>query len=259
MASQDRKLQRIASGLATSLTANGGAFQDPELAGLSVEEAKQVHALAMSRSNWPIGAWKAGASNHSSRAGLGLDECFIGAIPEKRVMHSPATIAASRYRTHLIECEVALRLDIEAWLKADTDDVRPHLISVHAALELPDTRYAAIGQDGAAALVADFGAAGGALIGEGQVFRGEDSQLDGHTCILKINEETVAEGRIDALISDPVTLAAELKPEFRRLAVNQSWGEYILLGGMTPAVPIQPGDTVRAEFDRLGPLDLHVE
>lgn len=234
-------------------------FEDPDLSELTVEEAKQVQSIALAESDWPIGAWKAGASNFSSRDGLGLDSCFIGAIPQSRVMHSPAAMTAASIRTHLIECEVAIRLDIEGWVRDESDDVRPHLISVHPAIELPDTRYALIGQGGTAALLADFGAAGGALIGGGVPYNGRASTLETHKCILTVNDETVAEGSLEALISDPVDVAALLKPEFVRLSPRGGWGEYILLGGMTPAVPIKRGDAVRAEFDRLGALDLHVE
>lgn len=253
------KLQRIAHGLASTMTTPNGVFVDPALAALSIEEAKQIQALALADVPWPIGAWKAGASNYASRASLGLQACFIGPIPQARVLESPATINTRQVRTHLIECEIALRLDIKGWLNATSDDVRPYLISVHPALELPDTRYAAIGENGTAALIADFGAAGGALIGKGVTYQSDDSIWEGLTCELMINEAIVAYGNIEALVADPVTVAACLRPEFERFAINGFWGEYILLGGMTPAVAIKSGDSVCAQFDRFGALDLSVE
>ena len=70
-----------------------------------------------------------------------------------------------------------------------------------------------------------------------------------------INGAEVATGRGDAVLGHPLNsiawLAAKLSAYGRRLET----GDHIMTGSFTRQSPIAPGDRIRTEFDRLGPVE----
>lgn len=73
------------------------------------------------------------------------------------------------------------------------------------------------------------------------------------------NGEIVATGAGAAALGDPVAVVAWLANVLGERGVTLEAGQLIMTGALHAAVPLGPGDTFTAEFDRLGAITLHVD
>lgn len=123
---------------------------------------------------------------------------------------------------------------------------------VCAALEVIDSRFrpkAPTPEDAAA----DNGSHAYAVIGA-QLVSPLDLDLPNTAVRLEINREVKGSGTGAKILGHPVHALVALANQQPLRA-----GEIILTGSVTGAFPIQPGDQVRAEIDRLGTVALNVE
>ena len=216
----------------------GGRLQESDFQDLDIDAAFSVLAEATRGLTQRVGGWKLGASTFAARDSLGLDRIFAGPIPEQRIYASPARLALSDWSGSPIEAEVALRIDVDAWLGSSSDDPADHIRSVHPAFELPASRFATLGSAGTAGLVADFGAAGGAILGPGM----DVSLLDGinapdWVCRLSHNGEEVGRAALTVLRASPLALLGQLKRDFDAMASKATSDQIILIGGLVSSPP----------------------
>ena len=68
----------------------------------------------------------------------------------------------------------------------------------------------------------------------------------------------VATGAGAAALGDPLAAVAWLANTLAPLGAHLPAGSVIMTGALHAMVPIQAGDTFRAEFDHLGPIALKV-
>lgn len=242
-----------AKSLHTSLIASDFAEK------LTLEDAEQVQRLLNCHPNFKIGSWKLGASTHSSRAALSLNDCFVGAIEAAHTMKAPSTFRHSCLRARLVECEIAFRMNIKAWLSQPEADATSFIESVHPAFELPESRFEKIGGAGTAALVADYGAAGYAVLGPGIDFAEFDTAGFDIGVQLFLNGALQNTGDTSALVMEPLDLLRSQMNRFAHYKNLEEVGDYILLGSLTPPQHVSPNDVVRAEFGRLGSVEIHIE
>ena len=259
MTSHDDKLQAMARQIANANERNARLNAADFSGNLTLDDAERVQRTLFSRPGLKIGSWKLGASTHASRAALSMDDCFVGAIDASRTIAAPATIGSGCLRAHLVECEVAVKISIGAWLAHPDDDAAPFIESVHPAFELPETRFGTIGEAGTAALVADYGAAGYAILGPGTDFAKFDAEGYDANVRLFVNGELQDTGEMSALVMEPLALLNSQKHRFSQHKNVKEWGDYILLGSLTPPQRLSRQDIVRAEFSRLGAIELHIQ
>jgi len=160
------------SGLGTRLAAaeaSGATLMlPPEEAPADLTAAEALQGEFVAARGKPAGAWKLGATTAPVRARFALPRLFIGHIAAERVLASGTSLPASALRQRVIELEVAFRLGAALAPKAGghaPEAVRDALEGVCAAFELPQSRFATLGEYGGLALIADNGAAGYAVAG----------------------------------------------------------------------------------------------
>ena len=73
---------------------------------------------------------------------------------------------------------------------------------------------------------------------------------------LLLNGEVVETGTAAAVLGNPVTAVAWLARTLGAFGVSLEAGQVVLPGSCTRAVTVARGDAVRAEFDRLGPVEV---
>lgn len=123
---------------------------------------------------------------------------------------------------------------------------------VCAAFEIIDSRFrpkAPTQQDA----VADNGSHAYAVIGS-RLVSPLDRDLAGVRVSLEINGEVKGTGTGANVVGHPVHALVALANQQALRA-----GEIVLTGSVAGAFPIQPGDQVRAVFDEMGAVTLHVE
>jgi 2-keto-4-pentenoate hydratase len=209
---------------------------------------------ALARTLGPAHAFKLGATIAAVQANLGLQGPFFGALPASRVFPDGATVAGGAARQTGVESEYGFRLSrdlTEADLPGDVAGLAGIIDAVHPAIEIPGTRFAALGVHGGLALMADGGAAGALVLGPAQPFD-PGADFNAAPVVLEIGGKQAAEGRGDIIDNGPLwPLLAFLR---KALATGYTLraGQVIVTGSCTGYIEVPRGETVVARFAALG-------
>ena len=126
--------------------------------------------------------------------------------------------------------------------------------AVYPAIDVLDSRFAGYSFT-LPDVVADNASAAGFLLG-GQANEpvGLDLRLTG--LVLEKNGELVATAAGGAVLGHPAAAVAWLVRALARRGRGLAAGQVVIAGALTEAVPVAPGDTIVAHFDRLGTVEL---
>ena len=232
--------------------------------GLDLDGAYAVQQAAAQRRRDEEGdrvvGHKVGLTSAAMQQMLGVDQPDFGhlwasdlvedASPDARVPE----LAADRWVAPRVEPEVAFVLaDALKGPGVTVDDVLAATRHVVASLEVIDSRV----RDWDIRLVdtvADEASGGGAVLGTPAVVV-DDVDLPAVEVRLLIDGEVVETGRGDAVLGHPAEAVAWLANTLGERGVALEAGHLVLPGSCTRAVPVRPGQTVRAEFAGLGAGD----
>ena len=106
--------------------------------------------------------------------------------------------------------------------------------------------------------IADNASSAGWILGPERVSP-KDIDIRAIDAVLKCNGETVAEGRSDAVLGNPVTAVAWLARKVDGFGVRLKAGDVVLPGACMRAIDARPGDSFLAEFTGLGSVRLSFE
>lgn len=220
---------------------------------LNIDDAERIEDEIVSRLG-EVGAYKLGATIAAVRATLGLPRQFFGPTPSNRVFEDGADIPANIARQRGVESEYAFRLarDLtEADARLDEAGLVAAIASVHAAIEVPGSRFSGLGAHGGFALVADAGAVGSLVVGGGQPL-GDPARLNDAPVILEIEGQEPVQG--GGAIIDGGPLGPLLA--FVRGALARGYplraGHVIVTGSCTGYVEVPAGKRVTARFPAIG-------
>ncbi|MEP6656235.1 MAG: 2-keto-4-pentenoate hydratase [Betaproteobacteria bacterium] len=200
---------------------------------------------AQMRTLGPIGGWKVGARSPDA-------EPNCGPLPASLVLPSPQVFSAGRFPLQLVEAELAFKLarDLPPRTAPYTEqDVVAAIASVHATIEVLDSRYENFRKIDGPSLLADFSSNGALVVGPG---RTSDVRVDQTQAALAIY--------FDERLELTITGGNTAGDVFRLLvwlanhAANRSGsgglraGQVITTGSCIGARPAPPGTRVRAVF-----------
>ncbi len=232
----------------------------------SLEDAERVQDHLLQRLGLGIGAWKLGATNRPARELLKLDRQFMGAVPVGQVVSSPARIPAAALRHTVIEGEISFRFGRDLPPRPGgygADEVREAVATVHPSFEIPATRFPGLGHFGGCALVADNGAAGWLVVGDGVPLRtaADWEALDLDDCAVRVtvDGETVATGSGAAILGTPFGTLVEHVRQASERGIALRAGQYVATGNCAGLSALTPGCTVVAGFAGLGEVVLTLD
>src|SRR4051794_39566035 len=81
------------------------------------------------------------------------------------------------------------------------------------------------------------------------------ARLDTVAVRVVINGQTAATGTGDAVLGDPLNSVVWLAAKLAEFGRSLKAGEIIMSGSFTRQFPINPGDTIRAEFSGIGAVE----
>ena len=202
-----------------------------------------------------VAGWKVGATNAAAQAMLDYPEPFYGRLLASAVHDSPAEIAAGGLFARGLEVEFAFRLgrDLPApgapWSR---ESVATAIASVHPAIEIVDSRFAAGLRAGGLALIADNGAQGAFVLGAGtDDWRGLD--LAAARAELWMNGEKTSEGSGANVLGHPLEPLAWLANARAARGHGLAAGEVVTTGSACAALGFaEAGDTAEARISGLG-------
>lgn len=199
--------------------------------------------------------YKLGLTSKPMQEMLGVDQPDYAPVLGSTVYPDGGEVPCDRYIAPRMEAEICVVLDAplsgphctaaEAW------DATRGLI---AALEIVDSRIADW-RIKLADTVSDLASNGAVAFGSRVVPLGDfDPALIG--MVFTRNGDLVTTGAGAAALGGPIDAVAWLANTLHPLGVTLPAGAIIMTGALHAAVPFQPGDVFRAEFDRLGSITL---
>ncbi|MBN8909981.1 MAG: hypothetical protein J0H99_26035 [Rhodospirillales bacterium] len=158
-----------------------------------------------------------------------------------------------------VECELVFRLgaDMPSAGLLDAATVAGLVVAVQAGIEVPASRYPALGIYGAPALVADRGATGWLVIGEDST-DWTPAELDEMSARLLVNGVAHASGSGRDLIEGPFGALCDHLRRMQARGVPQPAGTLVSIGSLAGFCRVPAGASVTAEFAGLGCARLEI-
>ena len=204
-----------------------------------------------------ICGYKLGLTSAPMQKLLGVDQPDFGPVFASTVHRDGAEVSVDAYIAPRVEAEIAVILDSDLsgphCTVADAFQATRGLV---ASIEIVDSRV----RDWKikiADTVADLASNGAIALGNVVVpLDGMDPRLIG--MVFTKNGHVIATGAGAAALGDPLAAVAWLANTLAPLGVTLPAGSVIMTGALHAMVPIEAGDTFRAEFDHLGPITLRI-
>ncbi len=198
---------------------------------------------------------KVGLSSAAMQQMMGVDEPDYGHLLADMEVFEDTPVPASRYLYPRVEVEVGFILAADLPGAGCTeDDVLAATAAYAPSIELIDTRITDW-KIGLCDTIADNASSAGFVLGVQRVSP-KDIDITAIDAVLTRNGETVAEGRSDAVLGNPVTAVAWLARKVDGFGVRLRAGDIVLPGSCTRAIDVRPGDDFVADFAGLGSVRL---
>lgn len=194
---------------------------------------------------------KLGFTSRAKQAQMGIDEPISAWLTDAMALPASGRIPTDALIHARAEPELAFVLGRRLRGPGVTSAAALAAVErVHAAVEIIDSRYEQF-RFTLADVVADNASSAGFLLGAAGR-RPEALDLSLEACLLEVDGTVVASATGAAVMGDPAQALAECANALARRGHGLEPGWIVLTGGLTEAVPIQGGATVRAAFTNLG-------
>lgn len=218
---------------------------------------QEFTALLVADGDSVIG-YKAGLTSKPMQDMFGVSTPDYGPVMAATIRADGAVVSLDEFIAPKVEAEIVFRLAAPLCGPGVTvEQARAAIGAVMAGLEIVDSRIEnwriKLGDT-----IADLASSGAAVLGQAVEPSAElDYRLLG--MVFSRNGELLATGAGAAALGDPVTVVAWLANVLGEHGISLEAGQVIMTGALHAAVPLNPGDTFTAEFDRLGSITLHVD
>jgi 2-keto-4-pentenoate hydratase len=219
-------------------------------------------AVARLRGALPVGGFKIGATGARMQRYLDIDHPCAGYMATADLHGSGVSLPFTSFRNVAVECELAVRLDIDLPVTATTPEAaRAAVAEVFAAIEIVENRYGTppvgdVKAVGTPTLIADqFYHAAAVLGAPATGWRSLDLLAIKGRALIDGTERNAGHGA--ELLGDPLRglawlAGSDIAAAFGGLRA----GHVVLLGSVTPPVWIDGPCDVRMAFDGLAPVVL---
>ena len=201
-----------------------------------------------------VGA-KLGLTSVAKQRQMKVDQPLFGWLTDDMQIDVGQSVECGRFIQPRCEPEIAFLLnrDLEG-----PDVTAAHVLAateaIFGAIDVLDSRftgYAFTFND----VVADNASSAAFTLGGTYIDpKGIDLRLTG--CVFEKNGELIATAAGAAVLGHPAASVAWLVRELARRGRGLTKGQVVMAGALTEAIPVAPGDTVVARFDRLGTVEL---
>ena len=202
-----------------------------------------------------VAGWKIAATSVAGQKHIGVDGPLAGPLLANRVLGDGATVPLEGNIMMVGEAEFAFMFARALPARANPytqDDVLDAVESLHPAIEVPDSRYNEFVKVGAPQLIADTACADWFVLGAATSDDWRSRDLIAHRVVVFLNGEKVADGSGANVLGDPRIALTWLANELRTYGDGIAAGQFVTTGTCVVPVPVQRGDTLRADFGDFG-------
>ena len=224
----------------------------------TIEDGYAVQARLASCSGQVVSGWKIAATSQAGQAHIGVDGPLAGRLLAGKLSQSPATLSLGANGMRVVELEFAFRLarDLPPRGHAySTDEVMVSVASLHAAIEIPDSRFLDFSSVGPAQLIADSACAGLFVWGSEAASDWRTIDLAAHPVSLSLNGVQAGEGCGANVLGDPRIALTWLANELTVRAGGLKAGRIVTTGTCIQPTEITPGARVLGDFGSLGTVE----
>jgi 2-oxo-3-hexenedioate decarboxylase len=199
--------------------------------------------------------WKAGLTSRAKMKQMGVDQPCVGFLTDAMARPESSAISTSDLVHPRVECEVAFvtSKDLQG-PDCSAEDVLAATDYVLPAVEIIDSRYANFKFD-LPSVIAD-NCSSARYVGGGRARYAKELDLRTLGVVLEKNGEIVAVAATAAVLGHPAAAVAMLVNVLAEQGEMLPAGSFVMSGGITEAIPVQPGDSVVARFQELGSVSM---
>lgn len=228
---------------------------------MTIEDSYRVQKLWRRRSEASgrrLAGRKIGLTSKAMQAATGITEPDYGIIFEDMVLENGSTIAWDQYTHPRVEVELAFVLDKDITGPGATIfDVLSATKYVVPALEILDSRIEMEGRT-IVDTISDNAAMGAMVIG-GNPVHPQDVDLRWISAILYKNQAVEETGVAAGVLNHPAAGVYWLANKIAAHGDGLKAGEIILAGSFTRPLWVNKGDTILADYGRLGTITCRFE
>ncbi|MEO6511275.1 MAG: fumarylacetoacetate hydrolase family protein [Nocardioides sp.] len=194
---------------------------------------------------------KLGLTSRAKMQQVGVDEVILGRLTDAMAVPDGGTVELGRFIHSRAEPEIAFRLGREVLPNEAFESAVSAFDAVAPAVEIIDSRYADFRftlED----VVADNASAVGYVLGPWSAYGPAGPDISNRGTLLEVDGRVVATGSTAAILGDPRRALAAVISLARSLGIPLPVGAVLLAGAATAAVPLAPGQHVRAVVAGLG-------
>lgn len=227
----------------------------------TLAEGYAAQAMLEEVSGSPSRGWKIAATNVNGQKHIGVDGPIGGRLLAARLVSGDDPVPVSGNFMRVAEAEFAfvLHRELPARKRPYTDgEVLACVASLHPAIELPDSRFQDFATAGGAQLAADNACAGWFLLGEAAGAGWRHMALAGHPVSLSVNGRVVSTGHGADVLGGPLVALTWLANSHELRGCGLAAGSIVTTGVCGKPCPIEPGDSLLADFGSLGRVSLNL-
>ncbi|HEY3240343.1 MAG TPA: fumarylacetoacetate hydrolase family protein [Acidimicrobiia bacterium] len=201
--------------------------------------------------------YKLGLTSEPMQKLLGVDEPDYAPIFASGLVDDGGSVEVGQFIQLKAEAEIALLLDRPLTGPGVTlEDATRAVGGAMAAIEIVDSRI----EDWKIKLpdtIADL-ASSGAVVLSSRLVPVDDFDVRLVGMVVTKNGQLMGTGAGAAALGNPVAAVAWLANTLGPYGVTLEAGRFVMTGALHAAFPAQPGDVVRADFDRLGAVSVRM-
>ncbi len=208
--------------------------------------------------------WKIAATSAAGQAHIAVSGPLAGRLLSGEVDGDGASVSLHGNRMAVAEPEFAFRFGADLPPRAapySVADVLQAVAAMHPAIEAPNSRFADFAAAGEAQLQADNACCGRFVIGVASTADWRAIDLRTHAVRGDVHAaqglRLSRQGDGSVVLGDPRLALAWLANELRAQGLGLRAGDIVSTGTCMVPLPVQVGDTVRADFGVLGQVSAH--
>jgi len=232
-----------------------------EWPGVTLDDAYAIQFETLSNllvTGATIAAIKLGLTQQAEQDHWSIPHPTFGTLTDSMLLQPGDAFSVSRGYAPKVEAEIVVILGRDISHRVESvDELIAHIGSIHAGIEILDSRYHHGDFHPIDAVSDNQSALSGVWLAEGVAV--SDCDIVNELATLSINGAERGSGVASRLLGNPLIAVWGAVNEMVRLGRPVRKGLAIFSGNLCPAaVPVVPGDEVTVDFSTLGPISLRV-